>query len=79
MFQIFFRVSPQDSIRDKLRPVSLAITHTIVGTRHHAHHGDHIHHHLGHLTPALSLTPPNTYHTEVSDRANTPTVLALIT
>ncbi|XP_062842262.1 integrin alpha-7 isoform X2 [Trichomycterus rosablanca] len=56
----------QDSIRDKLRPVSLAITHTIVATRHHGHRHDHTHHHLGHLTPVLGLTPPNTYHTEVN-------------
>ncbi|XP_017305588.1 integrin alpha-7 isoform X2 [Ictalurus punctatus] len=58
----------QENIRDKLRPVSLAITHTIKRTRHDGHGGDHTHTHqrLGRLTPVLSLTPPNTLHSEVN-------------
>ncbi|KAM9443899.1 integrin alpha-7 isoform 2-T2 [Clarias gariepinus] len=56
----------QENIRDKLRPVSLAITHTIKKTRHYGHGADHTHHRLGHLTPVLSLTPSNTLHSEVN-------------
>ncbi|XP_060766552.1 integrin alpha-7 isoform X2 [Neoarius graeffei] len=53
----------QKNIRDKLRPIPLAITHTIKRTRHD---GDHTHHRLGRLTPVLSLTRPNTFHSEVN-------------
>ncbi|XP_053083080.1 integrin alpha-7 isoform X4 [Pangasianodon hypophthalmus] len=56
----------QEGVRDKLRPVSLAITHTVKRTRHDGRGGDHTHQRLGRLTPALSLTPPNTLHSEVN-------------
>ncbi|XP_046731047.1 integrin alpha-7 isoform X2 [Silurus meridionalis] len=56
----------QENIRDKLRPVSLTITHTIKRTRHERHVPDHTHQRLGHLTPVLSPTPPNTLHSEVN-------------
>lgn len=57
----------QENIRDKLRPVSLAITHTIKRTLHDEHAGDHTHQRLGRLTPVLSLSPSNTHQSEVTD------------
>ncbi|XP_047666119.1 integrin alpha-7 isoform X5 [Tachysurus fulvidraco] len=56
----------QENIRDKLRPVSLSITHTIKKTRQDGHSGGHTHQRLGRLTPVLSLTPHNTLHSEVN-------------
>ncbi|XP_060714284.1 integrin alpha-7 isoform X2 [Tachysurus vachellii] len=56
----------QENIRDKLRPVSLSITHTIKKTRPDGHSGGHTHQRLGRLTPVLSLTPHNTLHSEVN-------------
>ncbi|XP_066527956.1 integrin alpha-7 isoform X2 [Hoplias malabaricus] len=55
----------QENIRDKLRPISLAITHTIKRTRHRRHRQVG-HKHLGHLSPVLSLSPSNTYYSEVN-------------
>lgn len=52
----------QENIRDKLRPVSLAITHTIRRSRHH-HHTGHKHH--TQLSPVLSVSPSNTLYSEV--------------
>ncbi|XP_036415351.1 integrin alpha-7 [Colossoma macropomum] len=53
----------QENIRDKLRPISLAITHTIKKTRHHGHIGDK---HLGRLNPVLGISTSNTYYSEVN-------------
>ncbi|XP_067287260.1 integrin alpha-7 isoform X3 [Pseudorasbora parva] len=53
----------QENILDKLRPVSLAITHTIRRSRHH-HHTGHKHHNQ--LSPVLSLSPSNTLYSEVN-------------
>ncbi|KAI4879529.1 hypothetical protein NFI96_031891 [Prochilodus magdalenae] len=53
----------QENIRDKLRPISLAITHTIKKTRHQGHMGDK---HLGRLSPVLGVSTSNTYHSEVN-------------
>ncbi|KAL1265145.1 hypothetical protein QQF64_003172 [Cirrhinus molitorella] len=53
----------QENIRDKLRPVSLAITHTIRRSRHHHHLG---HKHHNQLSPVLSLSPSNTLYSEVN-------------
>ncbi|XP_073681651.1 integrin alpha-7 [Garra rufa] len=53
----------QENIRDKLRPVFLAITHTIRRSRHH-HHTGHKHHNQ--LSPVLSLSPSNTLYSEVN-------------
>uniref|UniRef100_A0A8C1X444 Integrin subunit alpha 7 n=1 Tax=Cyprinus carpio TaxID=7962 RepID=A0A8C1X444_CYPCA len=53
----------QENIRDKLRPVSLAITHTIRRSRHHQHMG---HKHRNQLSPVLSLSPSNTLYSEVN-------------
>ncbi|XP_057217359.1 integrin alpha-7 isoform X2 [Triplophysa rosa] len=55
----------KENILDKLRPVSLAITHTIRRTRHTHHH------HAGHkpynqLSPVLSPSPSNTLYSEVN-------------
>ncbi|XP_051957911.1 integrin alpha-7 isoform X1 [Xyrauchen texanus] len=51
----------QENIRDKLRPVSLAITHTIRRTRHHQYTE-----HLNPLAPVLSPSPSNTLYSEVN-------------
>ncbi|KAK9966085.1 hypothetical protein ABG768_003215 [Culter alburnus] len=53
----------KENIRDKLRPVSLAITHTIRRSRHH-HHTGHKHH--TQLSPVLSVSPSNTLYSEVN-------------
>uniref|UniRef100_A0AAR2KFL2 Integrin alpha-2 domain-containing protein n=1 Tax=Pygocentrus nattereri TaxID=42514 RepID=A0AAR2KFL2_PYGNA len=53
----------QENIRDKLRPISLAITHTIKKTRHQGHIGDK---HLGRLNPVLGISTSNTYYSEVN-------------
>ncbi|XP_076837830.1 integrin alpha-7 isoform X2 [Brachyhypopomus gauderio] len=53
----------QENIRDKLRPISLAITHTIKKTQHHSHVSDK---HLGQLSPVLGISPSNTFFTEVN-------------
>ncbi|KAI2659553.1 Integrin alpha-7 [Labeo rohita] len=53
----------QENIQDKLRPVSLAITHTIRRSRHHQHTG---HKHHNQLSPVLSLSPSNTLYSEVN-------------
>uniref|UniRef100_A0A8C1X202 Integrin subunit alpha 7 n=1 Tax=Cyprinus carpio TaxID=7962 RepID=A0A8C1X202_CYPCA len=53
----------EENIRDKLRPVSLAITHTIRRSRHHQHMG---HKHRNQLSPVLSLSPSNTLYSEVN-------------
>uniref|UniRef100_A0A8B9HP15 Integrin alpha-2 domain-containing protein n=1 Tax=Astyanax mexicanus TaxID=7994 RepID=A0A8B9HP15_ASTMX len=53
----------QENIRDKLRPISLAITHTIKKTRHQGHFGDK---HLGRLSPVLGVSLSNTYYSEVN-------------
>uniref|UniRef100_A0AAY4CJJ5 Integrin alpha-2 domain-containing protein n=1 Tax=Denticeps clupeoides TaxID=299321 RepID=A0AAY4CJJ5_9TELE len=46
----------QENIRDKLRPISLAVTHTI----------KHPHHHRNTLRPVLSISMPSTLLSEVS-------------
>ncbi|XP_073772259.1 integrin alpha-7 isoform X2 [Danio rerio] len=64
----------QENIRDKLRPVSLAITHTIRRSRHihkhtHSHTHTHTHHQLhpeNQLSPVLSVSPSNTLYSEVN-------------
>ncbi|XP_077060636.1 integrin alpha-7 isoform X1 [Siphateles boraxobius] len=53
----------QENILDKLRPVSLAITHTIRRSRHR-HHTGHKHHNQ--LSPVLSPSPSNTLYSEVN-------------
>ncbi|KAL6464686.1 hypothetical protein MHYP_G00270030 [Metynnis hypsauchen] len=53
----------QENIRDKLRPISLAITHTIKKTRHQGHISDK---HLGRLSPVLGISTSNTYYSEVN-------------
>ncbi|KAL7843017.1 hypothetical protein AOLI_G00245290 [Acnodon oligacanthus] len=53
----------QENIRDKLRPISLAITHTIKKTHHRGHFGDK---HLGRLSPVLGISTSNTYYSEVN-------------
>ncbi|XP_073731897.1 integrin alpha-7 isoform X1 [Misgurnus anguillicaudatus] len=53
----------QENILDKLRPISLAITHTIRRTRHQHHVG---HKHNNHLNPVLSPSPSNTLYSEVN-------------
>ncbi|KAK7128255.1 hypothetical protein R3I93_020759 [Phoxinus phoxinus] len=53
----------QENILDKLRPVSLAITHTIRRSRHHPHTG---HKHHNQLSPVLSPSPSNTLYPEVN-------------
>ncbi|XP_030632438.1 integrin alpha-7 isoform X2 [Chanos chanos] len=54
----------QEKIQDKLRPISLAVTHTIKRTRHHGHAPGSKH--LGLLSPVLSIAMSNTYLTEVN-------------
>ncbi|TRY86606.1 hypothetical protein DNTS_018586 [Danionella cerebrum] len=59
----------QENIRDKLRPVTLAITHTIRRTRHLHHHNQTPHHPerpLEELSPVLSPSPSNTLYSEVN-------------
>uniref|UniRef100_A0A1A8LAD3 Integrin, alpha 7 n=4 Tax=Nothobranchius pienaari TaxID=704102 RepID=A0A1A8LAD3_9TELE len=51
-----------ENIRDKLRPISLAITHTIKPVPPRRHNGKR----LQRLPPVLSLTPSNTLHSEVN-------------
>ncbi|XP_031423123.1 integrin alpha-7 isoform X2 [Clupea harengus] len=53
----------KESLYDKLRPISLAITHTIKHTHHHQHVGPA---HLGMLTPVLSASVSNTLMSEVN-------------
>ncbi|KAG7478239.1 hypothetical protein MATL_G00077890 [Megalops atlanticus] len=53
----------QENLRDKLRPISLAITHTIRRTRHHRHAAAP---QLVELSPVLSPAISNTLHTEVN-------------
>ncbi|KAK1799819.1 hypothetical protein P4O66_006347 [Electrophorus voltai] len=53
----------QENIRDKLRPISLAITHTIKRTQHHSHVSDK---HLGWLSPVLGISSSNTFYSEVN-------------
>uniref|UniRef100_A0A672LNH0 Integrin subunit alpha 7 n=1 Tax=Sinocyclocheilus grahami TaxID=75366 RepID=A0A672LNH0_SINGR len=53
----------EENIQDKLRPVSLAITHTIRRSRHHHQMG---HKHHNQLSPVLSLSPSNTLYSEVN-------------
>ncbi|KAK7119944.1 hypothetical protein R3I94_021690 [Phoxinus phoxinus] len=53
----------QENILDKLRPVSLAITHTIRRSRHHPHTG---HKHHNQLSAVLSPSPSNTLYPEVN-------------
>uniref|UniRef100_A0A8C5DSH4 Integrin alpha-2 domain-containing protein n=1 Tax=Gouania willdenowi TaxID=441366 RepID=A0A8C5DSH4_GOUWI len=50
-----------ENIRDKLRPISLAITHTIKPVPPHRHSAN-----LGKLPPILSISPSNTLHSEVN-------------
>ncbi|XP_062401785.1 integrin alpha-7 isoform X2 [Sardina pilchardus] len=53
----------KESLWDKLRPISLAITHTIKHTHHHRHVGPE---HLAMLTPVLSTHVSNTLLSEVN-------------
>ncbi|XP_048110159.1 integrin alpha-7 isoform X1 [Alosa alosa] len=53
----------KESLWDKLRPISLAITHTIKHTHHHRHTGPE---HLAMLTPVLSTHSSNTLLSEVN-------------
>uniref|UniRef100_A0A8C5DQQ5 Integrin alpha-2 domain-containing protein n=1 Tax=Gouania willdenowi TaxID=441366 RepID=A0A8C5DQQ5_GOUWI len=53
--------SSHENIRDKLRPISLAITHTIKPVPPHRHSAN-----LGKLPPILSISPSNTLHSEVN-------------
>ncbi|XP_049438189.1 integrin alpha-7 isoform X3 [Epinephelus fuscoguttatus] len=52
-----------ENIRDKLRPISLAITHTIKPVPPRRHSGAK---RLEKLAPVLSVSPSNTLHTEVN-------------
>lgn len=52
----------QESLWDKLRPISVAVTHTIKHTHHHRHIGPA---HLGMLNPVLSTSVSNTLLSEV--------------
>uniref|UniRef100_A0A8C6LC35 Integrin subunit alpha 7 n=1 Tax=Nothobranchius furzeri TaxID=105023 RepID=A0A8C6LC35_NOTFU len=60
--KLCFFLFVQDNIRDKLRPISLAITHTIKPVPPRRHNGKR----LQRLPPVLSLTPSNTLHSEVN-------------
>ncbi|KAM6927399.1 integrin alpha-7 [Xenentodon cancila] len=51
-----------ENIRDKLRPISLAITHTIKPVRPHRHTAKQ----LGRLPPILNVSPSNTLNFEVN-------------
>uniref|UniRef100_A0A8C9TA42 Integrin subunit alpha 7 n=1 Tax=Scleropages formosus TaxID=113540 RepID=A0A8C9TA42_SCLFO len=53
----------QENLRDKLRPISLAITHSIKRARHLGHVAPK---HLGPLSPVLSASISSTLHTEVN-------------
>ncbi|XP_077459786.1 integrin alpha-7 isoform X1 [Stigmatopora argus] len=53
----------QDNIRDKLRPISLAITHTIKPVAPRRHSGAK---RLDKLAPVLNVSPSNTLHSEVN-------------
>ncbi|KAM3878059.1 integrin alpha-7 [Diretmus argenteus] len=53
----------KENIRDKLRPISLVITHTIKPVRPHRHSGAK---RLEKLAPVLSVTPSNTLQHEVN-------------
>uniref|UniRef100_A0A8C9T6X5 Integrin subunit alpha 7 n=1 Tax=Scleropages formosus TaxID=113540 RepID=A0A8C9T6X5_SCLFO len=52
-----------ENLRDKLRPISLAITHSIKRARHLGHVAPK---HLGPLSPVLSASISSTLHTEVN-------------
>ncbi|XP_037107836.1 integrin alpha-7 isoform X3 [Syngnathus acus] len=52
-----------ENIRDKLRPISLAITHTIKPVPPHRHSGAK---RLERLAPVLNVSPSNTLHSEVN-------------
>lgn len=57
----------QENIRDRLRPISLEITHTIKPVpprRHSASKG------LEKLPPVLSVSPSNTLYSEVCNRVS---------
>lgn len=51
----------QENIRDKLRPISLAITHTIKPVPPRRHSANR----LEKLGPVLNVSPSNTLHSEV--------------
>lgn len=55
----------QENIRDKLRPISLAITHTIKTVPPRRHSGAK---RLEKLAPILSVSPSNTLHSEVGNK-----------
>ncbi|CAL8340074.1 unnamed protein product [Merluccius merluccius] len=52
-----------ENLRDKLRPISLAITHTIKPVPPHRHSGSK---RLEKLAPILNVSPSNTLHSEVN-------------
>lgn len=55
----------QEGIRDKLRPISLAITHTIKPVPPRRHSGAK---RLEKLAPVLNVSPSNTLHSEVCNK-----------
>lgn len=55
----------QDNILDKLRPISLAITHEIKSVPPRRHSGAKK---LEKLAPVLSVSPSNTLHSEVCNK-----------
>uniref|UniRef100_A0A8C2WXS2 Integrin subunit alpha 7 n=1 Tax=Cyclopterus lumpus TaxID=8103 RepID=A0A8C2WXS2_CYCLU len=64
VINLFFNpLSMQENIRDKLRPISLAITHTIKSVPPRRHSGAK---RLEKLAPVLSVSPSNTLHSEVN-------------
>ena len=61
----FESVPVQENLGDKLRPISLAITHTIKPVPPRRHSGSK---RLEKLAPILNVSPSNTLHSEVSGR-----------
>uniref|UniRef100_A0A3B5BAJ1 Integrin subunit alpha 7 n=1 Tax=Stegastes partitus TaxID=144197 RepID=A0A3B5BAJ1_9TELE len=59
---IYYLLSIQENIRDKLRPISLAITHTIKPQPPRRHSAKK----LEKLPPILNVSPSNTLHSEVN-------------
>lgn len=63
-FWLSYSVSTQENIQDKLRPISLAITHTIKPVPPRRHSGKR----PQRLPPVLNLTPSNKLHSEVCNK-----------